>query len=119
MFIKDLNDCPVITAGDNTQLRVILHPDQDPLKLSYSFSHAVVKSGETTYEHLLTSSEVYYILQGEGIMHINNKDCPVKAQQAVFIPPESRQCITCTSQTDLVFLCIVDPPWKAEDETVF
>jgi mannose-6-phosphate isomerase-like protein (cupin superfamily) len=119
MFIKDLKSCTLITAGDNTSLRQILHPENDHLEINYSFAHAIVKSGETSYRHKLSTSEVYYILEGEGLMHIDGETCPVKPQQAVFIPPNADQCITCTSAQDLFFLCIVDPCWKKENEIIY
>ncbi|MBP7563212.1 MAG: cupin domain-containing protein [Candidatus Cloacimonetes bacterium] len=119
MFIKKLSDCPTITAGDNTALKVIIHPDHDPLDISYSFAHAIVKPGETSYEHLLTTSETYYILQGSGVMHINDEHSDVNAEDCIFIPSMSRQSISNTGNHDLVFLCIVEPAWKVENEKVF
>ncbi len=118
MLIKDLSQCLEFAAGDNTKLRVVLHPDHDSVQISYSFAHAIVKSGETSYLHQLSTSEAYYILQGEGIMHIDQEDCAVFPNQLIFIPPNSKQNITCTSEKDLVFLCIVDPAWKVENEVI-
>jgi mannose-6-phosphate isomerase-like protein (cupin superfamily) len=34
----------------------------------------------------------------------------------VYIPPGAGQQITNTGRSDLVFLAIVDPAWRAEDE---
>lgn len=49
MFVKKLLDCPEFIAGDNTLLREILHPDKADLDLRYSFAHAIVKPGKTTF----------------------------------------------------------------------
>lgn len=119
MLIRDLNHCEEITAGDNTLLKVILHPDHEDLGISYSMSYARVQPNETSYLHLLTTSEVYFILQGEGLMQINDEKQIIKKHQTVLIPPHAKQCVTCTSKEELIFLCIVDPAWKAENETVF
>gem|GEM_PF-2755217 len=54
------------------------HPDKANLDLSYSFVHAVVKPGSTTAMHSLTTSEVYYILSGERVMHIDEEKSPEK-----------------------------------------
>ncbi|MDP3964917.1 MAG: cupin domain-containing protein [bacterium] len=118
MFIKTLQDCPEFTAGDNTILRELLHPDKDDLKLRYSLAHAVVKPGKTSYAHKLKSSEVYYILEGEGMMHIGDEFAAVGSGQAIYIPPDTKQYIQNTGAKDLVFLCIVDPAWRKEDEEV-
>jgi len=116
MFIRDLEDCLKITAGDNTILHELFNPRKDNLLLRYSLAHAVVKPGQTTLKHYLHSSEVYYILEGIGEMHIDSESEPVKAGQVVYIPPRSVQSITNPGQSDLIILCIVDPAWRAEDE---
>jgi len=117
MLIRALKDCEEFIAGDNCVLREILHPDKEDLKLRYSLAHAVVKPGQTTWKHRLTTSEVYYIMQGEGMMHIDDESAPVKPGATVYIPPLATQCITNSGNTDLVFLCIVDPAWRKEDES--
>ena len=119
MFISDLNDCEEFIAGDGCVLKELFHPDKTNLDLRYSFAHAVVKPGLTTGLHSLTTSEVYYILSGEGEMRIDEEKSPVKQGQAIYIPPNAMQQIKNTGTTDLVFICIVDPAWRAEDETVF
>jgi mannose-6-phosphate isomerase-like protein (cupin superfamily) len=118
MFIRELTDCEEFIAGDNCALREILHPDKADLSLRYSLAHAVVKPGDTTWLHRLRTSEVYYILSGEGIMHIDDESAPVRPGSTVFIPPNARQCITNSGKTDLAFICIVDPAWRKEDEEV-
>jgi mannose-6-phosphate isomerase-like protein (cupin superfamily) len=118
MFIKNLKDCEEFFAGDNTILRELLHPDKADLDLRYSLAHAVLKPGKTSQPHKLKTSEVYYILEGEGIMHIEDETAVVMAGLAVYIPPDSRQFILNSGNSDLKFLCIVDPAWRKEDEEV-
>lgn len=117
MIIR-LRDCPEFTAGDNCRLREILHPGKAKLALRYSLAHAVVAPGQTTWLHRLRTSEVYHILSGEGSMHIDGESRPVVPGDTVYIPPKAKQQITNTGAADLVFLCIVDPAWRKEDEVV-
>jgi mannose-6-phosphate isomerase-like protein (cupin superfamily) len=118
MFIRDLSDCPLFIAGDGTHLRELLHPDKAALVLRYSLAHALVPPGEASQPHRLKTSEVYYLLSGEGLMHIDQEAAPVRAGQAVYIPPGATQWIENTGPDNLTFLCIVDPAWRAEDEEV-
>ncbi len=118
MFVKDLKNCKEFIAGDNAILREILHPDKEDLKLRYSLAHAIIRRGETSYRHKLKHSEVYYILEGKGMMYIDNESGEVRPGQAVYIPPNAIQYIKNTGQGDLKFLCIVDPAWRPEDEEV-
>ena len=119
MFIRDLSKCQEFIAGDQTILKELFNPLKDGLKLRYSLAHAIVKPGQTTQSHSLKTSEVYYILQGNGIMHIDDETAEVTARQAIYIPPNAKRFIQKTGKQDLVFLCIVDPAWKPGDETIF
>lgn len=119
MFLQDLENCKPFFAGDNTLLREILHPDKAPLNLRYSLAHAVLKPGLASQSHKLRTSEVYYILEGEGKMFINNESANVFPGYTIYIPPEAKQYIQNTGNTDLKFLCIVDPAWKQENEIIF
>lgn len=118
MLIRNLSDSTEIIAGDKTVLKELLHPAKADLALHYSLAHALVRPGETSAPHRLKSAEVYYILEGEGVMHIDDEFAKVKAGQAIYIPPNSKQYIQNTGPGDLKFLCIVDPAWKIEDEEV-
>lgn len=118
MLIKDLQKCKEFVAGDNVKLRELLHPDKDGLEIHYSLAHAVVKPGETSYKHRLKISEVYYILEGEGMVYIDNESAMVCSGQAIYIPLNSIQYIKNIGQVDLKFLCIVDPAWRKEYEVV-
>ncbi len=118
MFIKDLKTCKEFIARDNAILRELLYPDKAELKLRYSLAHAMLKPGETSYRHKLKTSEVYYILEGEGLMHIDNESARVLPGQVVYIPPDAVQYINNIGQVDLKFLCIVDPAWRKEDEEI-
>lgn len=119
MLIRKLLDCPEFLAGDGTQLRELLHPDKQDLALRYSLAHATVPVGQVSTPHALTTSEVYYILAGRGEMSIDGETSPVEPGDAVYIPPQARQYICNTGDIPLVFICLVDPAWRKEDETVF
>ncbi|MGP1387098.1 MAG: cupin domain-containing protein [Thainema sp.] len=119
MLIRKLHECEEFIAGDGTQLRELLHPDKQPIELRYSLAHAVVPIGQTSVPHSLTTSEVYYILSGTGEMHIADEVQTVEPGDAVYIPPNARQFIRNSGPEPLVFICMVDPAWRKEDETVY
>jgi len=117
MYIKDRTKCEEIIAGDRTALREILNPHREPdLACRYSLAEARVAPGQSTLPHKLKMSEVYYILEGEAEMRIGDDRQNVGPGQAIYIPPHSTQSIKNTGRRELVFLCLVDPAWRAEDE---
>lgn len=119
MLVQKLDACAEFIAGDNTILRELLHPDKQPLELRYSLAHATVPAGKGSTPHSLKTSEVYYILQGSGEMHIGDETQTVGPGDAVYIPPNAIQFIFNSGTEPLVFICIVDPAWRQADETVY
>jgi mannose-6-phosphate isomerase-like protein (cupin superfamily) len=118
MLIRNLKDCQEFISGDGCALREMLHPDKMDLKLGYSLAHAIVHPGDVTKPHRLKTSEVYYIIEGEGVMHIDEETAAVSAGATIYIPPKAIQFIKNSGKRDLVFLAIVDPAWRPEDEEV-
>lgn len=118
MLIRSLDDCEEFVAGDDSYLREILHPDKDSLDIRYSLAHATVPAHQGTRPHRLAAAEVYYILSGYGVMFIDDESKAVESGMTVYIPPNATQYIENTGDDDLVFLCIVDPAWQADDEEI-
>ncbi|MCM8791268.1 MAG: cupin domain-containing protein [Candidatus Omnitrophica bacterium] len=116
MNIKRLLDCPEFIAGDGTNLRELFHASKGDFKFRYSLARAVVKEGRVSKPHRLKTSEVYHIIEGRGRMHIGKESSKVGPGDSIYIPPHSIQYIENIGHGDLVFLCIVDPAWRAEDE---
>jgi mannose-6-phosphate isomerase-like protein (cupin superfamily) len=118
MFVKRFKDCREFTAGDGSILRELLHPKKADLQIGYSLAYARVAAGQETKPHKLKSSEVYYIISGNGLMHIDEETFEVRAETAIYIPPGAKQYIENTGKSELKFLCIVDPAWREEDEEI-
>ena len=119
MLIRDVRDCEDLTTLDNAVLCELLHPANEPeeLAIKFSIAHTIVKPGEKTQPHRLkTAAEIYYILDGKGVMVIDAESAAVRSGQTVYIPPNSTQYIKNTGDSDLSFLCIVEPMWRREDE---
>ena len=55
-------------------------------------------------------------LEGNGNLFVENDIHHLEQDDSVYVPPNSKQFIQNTGETDLRFLCIVEPAWKAEDE---
>ena len=118
MLTRSLSDCKEILAGDNTLLRELLHPVRNGAAIRYSLAHAKLARGTASLPHRLKTSEVYYFISGQGRMHVDGEVTPVGPEQVVYVPPGAVQHVENTGTDELVFLCIVDPAWRAEDEEV-
>ena len=81
-----------------------------------SIARARVEPGKTTRWHRLEgTTERYVILQGEGRVEIGEQAAStVTAGDVVIIPPMTRQRISNTGKTDLLFLAICTPRFRPE-----
>jgi mannose-6-phosphate isomerase-like protein (cupin superfamily) len=119
MIIKSIKGCSYFQSLDQTKLCELMHPLKEGLNIPYSIAHAVLRPGTESLPHMLrNSSEVYFILEGGGMMFIDNESALVNTGQAIYIPPGSIQHIKNLGTDDLKFLCIVYPSWKKEDEVI-
>jgi len=119
MLIRKAAAIPSLLAADGSPIKELLSPARDNVFTHYSLALARLPRGEKNLPHRLkTSSEVYLIIEGRGIMHIEDEAAEVSAGDLVYIPPGALQWIENTGEADLVFYCVVDPPWRADDETV-
>ncbi|HHV35836.1 MAG TPA: cupin domain-containing protein [Syntrophomonadaceae bacterium] len=119
MLVKDIQECSYFTAKDGSILCELLHPlrEEREIALHCSIAHARLPRGMNTLPHKLQeSAEVYYILEGEGILHVDKKSAEVKPGRAVYVPPGAVQYLENTGNRELSFLCIVDPMWTAAQD---
>lgn len=117
MLRKRTGDCREITANDGCRLREILHPDRDGVDVPYSLAVARVEPGGATLPHrLLAQSELYWILEGRGTMHVGDASARVEEGEAILVPPGVVQWIENSGSDELRFTVTVSPPWRAEDD---
>ncbi len=117
MFVKKISDCEEFIANDGCQIRELMHPENDPVELPYSIAIASVEVGKQTYKHRLKQTEVYYILDGQGHMHVGDESQDVTAGDGILIPAQAVQWIENTGDRPLKLAAIVSPPWcEADDE---
>jgi mannose-6-phosphate isomerase-like protein (cupin superfamily) len=118
MLAKALDSVKVISAGDDTLLSELLHPERDVAPIRFSLAHAVLPPGRSSRRHRLSATETYYVLSGRGIVHVGSEQKEVSRGWAVVIPPGFVQWAENTGDSDLEFLCIVDPPWQEQQEEI-
>ncbi|CUQ65075.1 cupin domain-containing protein [Candidatus Nitrospira inopinata] len=118
MVKKTLTECREFLAGDHTVLRELLHPAKENLALRYSLAHGRLAAGGRSKRHVLSSSEVYYFIAGKGRLTVDSETRSVQAGSVVYVPPGGNQWLENTGNDELEFLCLVDPAWRIEDETI-
>jgi mannose-6-phosphate isomerase-like protein (cupin superfamily) len=118
-MIHKFTKSPCFKAGDHTWLRELLHPKNDRVALNFSLAHAFLEQGECSLPHRLeASSETYFFLEGCGEISLDGEVFSVGKFDTVLVPAGTLQSVKNTGDCPLTFLCIVSPPWSADDEKI-
>ena len=118
MISKKIDRLDSFRGNEGSQIKPIFHPDNTLNGIHYSLAHSIISPGKSSKPHKMKSAEVFFILEGEGIMHVDEESEKVERNQSIYIPPLSKQHLENTGNVDLKVLCIVDPAWKQDDEVV-
>lgn len=116
MLCKSVAACPPIIANDGCRVFELLHPAHGEVELPYSLAIAEVEPGEHSYRHRLCQTEVYFVLNGRGRMHVDAAQREIASGDAVVIPAGAVQWIENLGADTLRFVAIVSPPWRSADD---
>ena len=85
-----------------------------------SIAHVEMAPGNTSLLHKHNSFvELYYILSGEGILYVGNKEYTVGSDTLVEIKPGVSHKLKNTGKSTLSHLVISNPPFNPDDVEVF
>ena len=116
MSLRKSSEIKSIQGDEGTKIKQYFHPHNTLNGINYSIAQFTLEPGKKSKLHKMNSSEIYYILEGSGNLMIDEDTYHLQKDDSVFVPPNSKQLIENTGSSDLRFLCIVEPAWKADDE---
>ena len=118
MDIVNRNSVLVFITKDTSKIREILAP-RNSCVLEQSLAEAILPVGSATIAHFHPKTEeIYYLLQGQALMCIEDELREISASDAVAIPAGKRHQIKNIGEIELIFLCCCVPAYSDED-TVF
>ncbi len=118
MSLRKNSEIESIQGNEGTTIKQFFHPHNTLNGIGYSIAQFTLEPQKKSKLHKLKSSEIYYILEGTGNLKIDNESISIQKDDSVYVPPNSEQMIENSGDGNLRFLCIVEPAWKAEDETI-
>lgn len=118
MSLKKNSEIQFIKGSEGTQIKQYFHPGNTTNRINYSLAQCTLESGKKSTPHKMKSSEIYYILEGTAIIHIDKESFTISKDDSIYVSPMSLQFIENVGKNDLRFLCIVEPAWKQKDEII-
>ncbi len=115
MDVINIEQVEPFTTKDGSEIRELLAHRNSCIQ-NQSLAEARLPPGaSTTGHHHVKTEEIYYLLEGQGMMQIGEDRHPVAPGDAIAIPPGAYHQITNTGQTVLKFLCCCAPTYEHDD----
>ena len=115
MDIRNIDAVPAVTTKDGSEIRELLAHRNSCIQLQSLAEARLPPGASTTPHHHVRTEEIYYILEGEGLMRIGSDSRRVVVGDAIAIPPGKQHQITNTGTITLKFLCCCAPAYEHDD----
>ena len=113
MEIRKRDEQAPFTTKDGSTIRSLLDLSNAPVK-NQSLAEATLPAGGETERHYhKVSEELYYLLEGAGVMEIDGEEREVGPGDSILIPAGVWHQIKATEP--MQFLCCCAPPYAHED----
>ena len=116
MSLRKNSEIKSIQGDEGSKIKQYFHPHNTLNGINYSLAQFTLEPGKKSKLHKMSSSEIYYILEGSANLIIDEVTYKLEKDDSVYVPPNSKQSIENIGSINLRFLCIVEPAWKADDE---
>ncbi|WP_342305731.1 cache domain-containing protein [Methanolobus sp. ZRKC5] len=120
VYDKNLEDIDDINHFGDATVRNLINPNRVEMgmDMDYSIAHFTVKTGATLDTLIMKNPETYYVLEGEGMLYIEDVPFELNKGQLVLVPANAKQYIENTGDVDLEFLSINQPAWEPQNEII-
>lgn len=115
MDVRNLSRVPAFTTKDGSEIRELLAYRNSCIRNQTLAEARLPAGGRTTPHYHIETEEIYYILEGAGLMRVSREEMVVGPGDAIAIPPRASHQITNTGDSALRFLCCCAPGYEHED----
>ncbi|WP_456481466.1 cupin domain-containing protein [Methanopyrus sp.] len=102
---------PYVTL-DGSLIYEVVRPEFSRIK-TVSLAVAEVPPGESTVPHYhIDFDEVYWVLEGRGVVHVGSRSLEVHPEDCVEIPRGTVHWVENDGSETLRILCVCSPPYR-------
>lgn len=115
MDIQQLDRVPAFITKDGSEIRELLAYRNSCIRRQSLAEARVPVGGSTAPHYHPQTEEIYFILEGQGRMQLDDQTSEVGPGDAIAIPPGARHQITNTGDVPLHLLCCCTPAYEHDD----
>lgn len=115
MDIRNIDRVPSFVTKDGSEIRELLAYRNSCIR-NQTLAEAQLPPGASTIpHHHVKTEEIYYILEGRGMMRVGAETSQVGPGDAIAIPPGTEHQITNVGPSQLRLLCCCAPGYEHDD----
>lgn len=115
MLIVNRHSAKIIHTPARSEIRPLIDRTTSPINQCSLAEEILPPGASVTPHHHEVIEEIYYVIEGEGVMRIDDEEREVQAGDAVYIPRFSRHTLTNTGNGPMKILLICGPAFFYED----
>jgi mannose-6-phosphate isomerase-like protein (cupin superfamily) len=115
MDVRNIDRVEAFVTKDGSEIRELLAHRNSCIRNQTLAEARLPPGASTTPHHHPVTEEIYYVLEGHGLMRVGDQRRPVGPGDAIAIPPGASHQITSTGPGVLKFLCCCAPGYEHED----
>jgi mannose-6-phosphate isomerase-like protein (cupin superfamily) len=115
MDVVNIKKVEPFKTKDGSEIRELLAYRNSCVR-NQSLAEARLPPGaSTTGHHHVKTEEIYYVLEGQGLMQVGQERRQVGPGDTIAVPPGAYHQMTNTGPTVLKFLCCCAPAYEHDD----
>jgi len=105
---RNLVECEILEREGNTKVSELFNPDDFERKpdLECSISYSTLGVGGSIASYLVETPGAHYVLEGKGVLYLNDIPVELLPGQLVYVPAGSFQTVYNTGNTSLLLLSV-------------
>jgi mannose-6-phosphate isomerase-like protein (cupin superfamily) len=115
MLIVNRRDAKIIHTPHDSEIRPLIDRTTSPIDQCSLAEEILPPGASVTPHHHEVIEEIYYIIEGEGVMKIDDEEREVGEGDAIYVPRLSRHTLTNTGEGLMKILLVCGPAFFYED----
>lgn len=116
MIIINRNQARVIHTTHNSELRPLIDRTTSRITQCSLAEETLPPGAAVTPHYHLELEEIYYLIEGQGLMTVGDEEREVQAGDAIYVPCGARHTLKNTGTEPLRLLVTCGPAFFYEDE---